>query len=146
MTPPQGSRLDSWKEIAEYLSRNVRTVTRWADERGLPIHHVPGGKRGHVFAFTSELDAWLLSQRTSLPAASLPSSFTGNRDPLSDLAPAALPSAQAVAAAHADIRWRQSTHPPRHSCSRTPPRWRIPLIAALLLAGAAAVAVALARC
>src|SRR5579885_1026410 len=128
MTPPQGSRLDSWKEIAEYLSRNVRTVTRWADERGLPIHHVPGGKRGHVFAFTAELDAWLLSQRTSLPAASLPSSFTGNRDPLSDLAPAALASAQAVVAAHADIRSGQSTQTPRHRFSRTSLRWRIALM------------------
>ncbi len=144
MTPPQGSRLDSWKEIAEYLSRNVRTVTRWADERGLPIHHVPGGKRGHVFAFTAELDAWLLSQRTSLPAASLPSSFTGNRDPLSDLAPAALASAQAVVATHAGIRSGQSTQTPRHRLSRTSLRWRIALIAGLLLAGAATVAVSLA--
>src|SRR5437762_11645822 len=62
MKPAQGSRVDSWKAIAEYLGRNVRTATRWADERGLPVHRVPGGKRGAVFAFTAEVDAWLLSQ------------------------------------------------------------------------------------
>jgi len=58
----QGSRLDSWKEIADYLGRNVRTVTRWADERGLPIHRVPGGKRRVVFAYKDEVDAWLNSR------------------------------------------------------------------------------------
>ena len=63
MQPAQGTRLDSWKAIAEYLDRNVRTVTRWADERGMPIHHVPGKKRGAVFAFTIEIDAWLVEQK-----------------------------------------------------------------------------------
>ena len=62
MKDTAGSRLDSWKAIAEYLDRNVRTVTRWADERGMPVHHVPGGKRGAVFAFVEDIDAWLVSQ------------------------------------------------------------------------------------
>ncbi len=69
MQPAQGSRLDSWKEIAAYLRRNVRTVTRWAEKRGLPVHRVPGGKRGTVFAFTEEIDAWLVRQeKTKLPS------------------------------------------------------------------------------
>jgi hypothetical protein len=59
MHPAQPGRLDSWKAIAEYLGRNVRTVTRWADERGLPVRRVPGGKRGAVFAYAEEVDAWL---------------------------------------------------------------------------------------
>jgi len=63
MHPTQGTRLDSWKAIAEYLGRNVRTVTRWADERGMPLHRVPGGKRGAVFAFTAEIDAWMVRQQ-----------------------------------------------------------------------------------
>jgi TolB-like protein/Flp pilus assembly protein TadD len=54
-------RLDSWKSIADYLSRDVRTVIRWEKERGLPVHRVPGGKKQAVFAFTEKLDAWLLS-------------------------------------------------------------------------------------
>jgi Tol biopolymer transport system component len=62
MQQAHGPRLDSWKSIADYLDRNVRTVTRWADERGLPIHRVPGGKRQAVFAYTHEIDAWLMSR------------------------------------------------------------------------------------
>jgi TolB-like protein len=52
-------RFESWKEIAAYLGREVRTVQRWAAERSLPVHHLPGGVRPRVYAVTSELDAWL---------------------------------------------------------------------------------------
>jgi Tol biopolymer transport system component len=65
MHQPHGPRLDSWKAIADYLDRNVRTATRWADERGLPIHRVPGGKRQAVFAYTHEIDAWLVSRNAN---------------------------------------------------------------------------------
>ena len=58
----QGRRLDSWKEIADYLGRDVRTVIRWEKERGLPVRRLPGGKRQSVFAFASEIDAWLQRQ------------------------------------------------------------------------------------
>ena len=61
---PAPTRLNSWKEIASYLSKGERTVKRWEHERSLPIHHVPGGGHGSVYAFTIELDEWLLSQRT----------------------------------------------------------------------------------
>ena len=54
-----GTRLDSWKEISQYLGRYERTVQRWEVERGLPIHRLPGVKRGGVFAYTAELDDWL---------------------------------------------------------------------------------------
>jgi hypothetical protein len=54
-------RLDSWREIAEYLGRDVRTVIRWEQERGMSVHRVPGTKRSNVFAFTEEIDAWLTS-------------------------------------------------------------------------------------
>ncbi|PYT73396.1 MAG: hypothetical protein DMG42_12615 [Acidobacteria bacterium] len=30
--------LDSWKEIAAYLDREVRTVQRWEKKEGLPVH------------------------------------------------------------------------------------------------------------
>jgi tetratricopeptide (TPR) repeat protein/predicted DNA-binding transcriptional regulator AlpA len=55
-------RLDSWKEIAEYLGKVERTVKRWERERALPVHRPPGG-RGSVYAYTSELDEWLHSTR-----------------------------------------------------------------------------------
>jgi hypothetical protein len=53
------TRLDSWKEIAEYLGRDVRTVIRWEREKNLPVHRIPGGKRRSVFAYPEEVEAWL---------------------------------------------------------------------------------------
>ena len=55
----ENQRLDSWKEVAAYLGRNVRTVIRWEKEKGLPVHRVPGGRRKAVFAYTEELREWL---------------------------------------------------------------------------------------
>ena len=57
------TRLDSWKEIADYLGKGERTVKRWESERSLPVHHVPGHGHGSVYAFAAELDEWLLSER-----------------------------------------------------------------------------------
>jgi TolB-like protein/tetratricopeptide (TPR) repeat protein len=51
--------LVSWKEIALFLNRAERTVKRWERERGLPVHRVPGGERGSVFAYPNELTDWL---------------------------------------------------------------------------------------
>lgn len=59
MTNDPQSRLDSWKEIAEYLGRDVRTVIRWEKVKKLPVRRVPGGKRRAVFAYTEEVDSWL---------------------------------------------------------------------------------------
>lgn len=58
MSSKDRTRLDSWKEIAEYLGRDVRTAIRWEKERGLPVHRVPGEKGG-VFALREEIEAWL---------------------------------------------------------------------------------------
>jgi Tol biopolymer transport system component len=51
-------RLESWKEIAVYLNRSVRTLHRWEKEEGLPIHRQLHKELGSVFAYKSELDAW----------------------------------------------------------------------------------------
>ena len=67
-------RLDSWKEIAEYLGRDVRTAMRWAKSHGLPVRRVAGGKGRSVFAFTHEIDGWLAGQppeSASAPAAAI---------------------------------------------------------------------------
>ena len=62
------ARLDSWKAIADYLNRDVRTARRWEQTMGLPVRRLPG-RRGHsVFAYPSEIDAWLKS--TDMTAAS----------------------------------------------------------------------------
>src|SRR5271169_6816299 len=59
-SPPSdtGDRLDSWKEIASYLRREVRTVQRWEKTEGLPVRRHQHDKLASVFAFKSELDAW----------------------------------------------------------------------------------------
>lgn len=61
----RNDRLDSWKAIADYLGRDVRTLLRWEKEKGLPVRRVPGGKRQPVFAFARELDEWLVKSGES---------------------------------------------------------------------------------
>ncbi len=58
-TRPAGDKLlETWKEIAVYLNRDLRTVKRWEQSRGLPVHRLPGGPQAAVYAVKSELDAW----------------------------------------------------------------------------------------
>jgi Tol biopolymer transport system component len=52
-------RLDSWKEIAAYLNRSVRTLHRWEKDEGLPVHRHLHRDLGSVFAYKGELDAWV---------------------------------------------------------------------------------------
>lgn len=52
-------RLDSWKEIADYLRRGLTTVQRWEREEGLPIHRHVHTTGGSVFAYPEDLDVWL---------------------------------------------------------------------------------------
>jgi TolB-like protein/Tfp pilus assembly protein PilF len=52
-------RLDSWKEIAAYTRKTVRTVQRWERSKGLPVHRHGHGKNGSIYAFTADIDRWL---------------------------------------------------------------------------------------
>ena len=56
--PASAERLDSWKEIASYLHRGARTVQRWEQEEGLPVHRLRHDQGSTVYAYKSELDAW----------------------------------------------------------------------------------------
>lgn len=56
--------LSSWKEIAQYMGKGVRTVQRWERCQGLPVHRPAGSPKGVVLAYPSELHAW--SHRYSL--------------------------------------------------------------------------------
>jgi len=62
----RGRRLESWKEIAAYLGRDVTTVRRWEKREGMPVHRHVHDKGGSVYAFSSELDAWLQSRKLRL--------------------------------------------------------------------------------
>ena len=66
-TPQSEDRLDSWKEIAAYLKRDVTTVQRWEKREGMPVHRHLHDRMGSVYASRAELDAWTRSR--NLPAA-----------------------------------------------------------------------------
>ncbi len=75
------STLVSWKEIAVFLNRSESTVKRWERERGLPVHRVPGGERGGVYAFAAELEAWLHSAKETEPAQLSEPDLSAEDDP-----------------------------------------------------------------
>jgi hypothetical protein len=56
--------LSSWKEIATHLGVTVRTAQKWEHERGLPVRHLPGPRRGRVLITVGELEAWKRSSDT----------------------------------------------------------------------------------
>ncbi len=80
---PDESRLDSWKEIASYLGRGIRTVQRWEREEGLPVHRLDHAKRGSVYASRRELTAWWESRRRpdSAPASTSAAASVAPREP-----------------------------------------------------------------
>ena len=52
-------RLDGWKEISDYLGRDVRTCQRWERELKLPVYRVnQDSNRSKVFSYTTEIDEW----------------------------------------------------------------------------------------
>jgi Tol biopolymer transport system component len=85
-------RLDSWKEIAAYLNRDVTTVQRWEKREGMPVQRHLHDKAGSVYAFRADLDAWARSRSLraapengneaasdALPANPLSTSIAGSR-------------------------------------------------------------------
>ena len=63
-TAPE-DRLDSWKEIAAYLRRDVTTAQRWEKREGMPVRRHVHDKLGSVYASRSELDAWTHGRNSS---------------------------------------------------------------------------------
>lgn len=53
-----GDRIDSWKGIAAFLGRGIRTVQRWEREEGLPVHRLQHDKLGSIYAYENELKEW----------------------------------------------------------------------------------------
>lgn len=51
--------LTSWKEIASYLGKGVRTVQRWEKDFGLPVRRPVHSDKSAILARTSDLDAWI---------------------------------------------------------------------------------------
>ncbi len=58
--------LNSWKEISEFLNRDIRTCRRWEKKFGLPVHRIDTtSPRSKVFAFKSEIQEWLRERANS---------------------------------------------------------------------------------
>jgi TolB-like protein len=77
--PAPNQRLGSWKEIAAFFDCDERTLRRWEKQRGLPVHRVPGGSGGKVFAYTDELSAWLAMPRNGSASLSKSNAATEAR-------------------------------------------------------------------
>jgi hypothetical protein len=91
MSGKGNARLDSWKEIADFLRVDIRTVHRWEKERALPVHRIPGGGRPAVHAYVREIEDWLRSDKQLRSDSNSPrqtldatSSGAGGSPPLAD--------------------------------------------------------------
>ena len=90
--PNDERRLESWGEIASYLRRDIRTVQRWEANYGLPVRRLLIGKQGQVYAYPSELDAWVRNRQpapnndptksdVSTPVQGIPPDIPGQSEP-----------------------------------------------------------------
>ena len=52
------TKLESWKEIANYLKTSVRTVQRWEKDELLPVHRHAHARQDTVYAYSDEIDHW----------------------------------------------------------------------------------------
>jgi TolB-like protein len=66
------ARLNSWKEIAAYLGTSVRTVQRWEQTEGLPVHRHEHASVATVCAYTQEVDAWFGSRTAAASPETMP--------------------------------------------------------------------------
>src|SRR5882724_1022487 len=94
-------RLNSWKQIASVLNREVRTVQMWEKCEGLPVHRHFHNRRSTVFASRAEIEAWSRHRaEMRLPRKTVDSSpkFASSRqDRIAVLLPAVLPAEKALA-------------------------------------------------
>ena len=55
--------LSSWKDIARYLGKGVRTVQRWERHLGLPVRRPNGAlQKSAVVLYRGDVDAWLATR------------------------------------------------------------------------------------
>ena len=73
--------LSSWKEIAQFFGKGVRTVQRWEKTLALPIHRPPGAPSNVVLARTSDLEAWMHHGPVERAIANAPDETTAGKNP-----------------------------------------------------------------
>jgi hypothetical protein len=59
MRTPDGRIFSSWKEIAAFLGKGVRTVQRWEKTLGLPVRRPNGTASNVVVATENDLRRWM---------------------------------------------------------------------------------------
>jgi Tol biopolymer transport system component len=136
--PPDSAadRLDSWKEIAAYLKRDVSTVQRWEKREGMPVHRHVHDRLGSVYAFRTELDAWWLSRNPRLDADDSPVAIS----PASEHLTSARPLASGEPAADRANVVRLESDVPTGAASTAPRRrlhllwWTLAAVAVFLVA------------
>jgi len=58
--PNRGKVLTSWKEIASYMGKGVRTVQRWERDFNLPVRRpASASHKRAIIALVSDLDTWI---------------------------------------------------------------------------------------
>lgn len=60
---PAETPLESWKEIAAYLQKDITTARRWEKREGLPVHRHSHEIRSSVYAYPAEIDRWRAARR-----------------------------------------------------------------------------------
>ena len=133
--------LNGWKEIANYVGRDIRTVERWEKHRGLPIRRVPGEGRATVYAVVSELERWFTSANAEEPlnsdSATTSSTSIGNITVIAHgngadrVEPPAIHLAEDAAVAPSKVRSQTAV------AEKSAPRWRVPLAIGLAATAAA---------
>ena len=64
---PESPSADGWirgRKSPPDLNRSEKTVRRWEEKEGLPVHRLLHEKRGSVYAYADELDAWWESRKS----------------------------------------------------------------------------------
>jgi TolB-like protein len=74
-----GDRLEGWKEIAAYLRRDVRTVQRWEQSDGMPVHRHKRAQRPIPYAYAAELDSWWAGRTAAGPPLDAKGTSGGRR-------------------------------------------------------------------
>lgn len=57
--------LTSWKDIARYMGKGVRTVQRWEQDFGLPVRRPDGSSKKAILARPRDLDLWVAMRCSS---------------------------------------------------------------------------------
>jgi hypothetical protein len=61
--PGESTVLSSWKDIARYMGKGVRTVQRWERHLGLPVRRPTGAAhKSAVLLDRSDVDAWMATR------------------------------------------------------------------------------------